>query len=108
LQSQSKELKRLISPQLGNQAFFASQLLQSAPALEPTNKDQIAALPLGSRVKMDPWNAGVSLMKTKPFTRLSVRDKMPFEVTPLVPYLTRYAESPSAQGGSNTPTGRGQ
>jgi len=108
LQSQSKELKRLISPQLGNQAFFASQLLQSAPALEPGNKDQIAALPLGSRVKIEPWNAGVSLMKTKPFTRLSVRDKMPFEVTPLVPYLTRYAESPSAQGASNAPTGRGQ
>jgi hypothetical protein len=108
LQSQSKELKRLISPQLGNQAFFASQLLQSAPALEPGNKDQIAALPLGSRVKIDPWNAGVSLMKTKPFTRLSVRDKMPFEVTPLLPYLTRYAEPPAAQDNSKVPAGRGQ
>jgi hypothetical protein len=108
LQSQSKQLKRLISPQLGNQAFFASQLLQSAPALEPNNKDQIAALPLGSRVKIDPWNAGVSLMKTKPFTRLSVRDKMPFEVTPLLPYLTRYAEPPTAQENSKSPAGRGQ
>ena len=32
LHSQSKELKQLISPQLGNQVFLASQLLQSAPA----------------------------------------------------------------------------
>jgi hypothetical protein len=108
LQSQSKQLRQLIGPQLGNQAFFAWQLLQSAPALEPTNKDQIAALPLGSRVKIDPWNAGVSLMKTKPFTRLSVRDKMPFEVTPLLPYLTRYAEPPTAQENSKVPAGRGQ
>jgi hypothetical protein len=108
LQSQSKELKRLINPQLGNQAFFASQLLQSAPALEPGNKDQIAALPLGSRVKIDPWNAEVSLMKTKPSTRLSARDKMPFEVTPLVPYLTRYAEPPTAQESSKAPAVRGQ
>ncbi len=108
LQSQSKELKRLISPQLGNQAFFASQLLQSAPALEPGNKDQVAALPLGSRVKIDPWNAGVSLMKTKPFTRISARDKMPFEVTPLLPYLTRYTEPPTAQENLKAPAGRGQ
>jgi hypothetical protein len=92
---------------LGKPAFFASQLLQSAPALKPANKDQIAALPLGSRVKI-PWNAGVSLMKTKLFTRLSVRDKMPFEVTPLVSYLTRYAEPPTAQESSKAPAGPGQ
>jgi hypothetical protein len=101
LHSQSKELKRLISPQLGNQVSFAAQLLQSAPALDPGNKDQIAALPLGSRVKIDPWSAGVSLMKTKPMARLSARDKMPFEVTPLAPYLTRYVESSAAQTDPN-------
>jgi hypothetical protein len=101
LHSQAKELKQLISPQLGNEVFFASQLLQSAPALEPGNKGQIAALPMGSRIKLDPWNAGVSLMKSKPTTLLSPRDKMPFAVTPLVPYLTRYVESSEVRAGSN-------
>ncbi len=38
LHSQAKELKRLISPQLGNEIFFATQLLQAAPTLEPGNK----------------------------------------------------------------------
>ncbi len=38
LHSQSKNLKHLISPQIGNQVFLASQLLQSAPALELGNK----------------------------------------------------------------------
>jgi hypothetical protein len=102
LRSQAKELKQLISPQLGNEILFASQLLQSAPALQPGNKSQIAALPLGSRLKIDPWNAGVSLMKPKPMTLLSGRDKMPFAVTPLVPYLTRYVEVTGAPADPKT------
>src|SRR5882672_9375605 len=93
LHSQAKELKQLISPQLGNEVFFASQLLQAAPQLQPGNKDQIAALPMGARVKLDPYSGRVSLMKTKPVSPNSPREKMPFEVTPLVPYLTRYVES---------------
>jgi hypothetical protein len=97
LHSQAKELKRLISPQLGNEIYFATQLLQAAPTLEPGNKGQISALPMGSRLKLDPWSAGVSLMKSKPMALLSARDKMPFEVTPLVPYLTRYVEASAAQ-----------
>jgi hypothetical protein len=101
LHSQSKELKQLISPQLGNQVFLASQLLQSAPALQPGNKNQIAALSMGARIKLDPWNAGVSLMKSKPMTLVSARDKMPLAVTPLVPYLTRYVETSAAQADSN-------
>jgi len=99
LSSQAKALKQLISPQLGNEIYFASQLLQAAPALAPDNKSQIAALPLGARLKIDPWSAGVSLMKSKPMTPLSGRDKMPFAVTPLVPYLTRYVEVTAAPAG---------
>src|SRR6266849_3216443 len=101
LQSQSKELRQLISAQLGNEVFFASQLLQAAPELDVGNKSQIAALPLGSRLKVDPWSASVTLMKSKPMTLLSGRDKMPFEVTPLVPYLTRYVEVSAVQAGSD-------
>jgi hypothetical protein len=101
LHSQSKELKQLISPQLGNQVFLASQLLQSAPALQPGNKSQIAALSMGARIKLDPWSAGVSLMKSKPMTLVSARDKMPLAVTPLVPYLTRYVETSVAQADPN-------
>ena len=96
LQLQAKELKQLISPQLGNEIFFATQLRQAGPALEPGNKQQIGALPIGSRLKIDPWSDGVSLMKSKPMGLVSARDKMPFEVTPLVPYLTRYVEVAAA------------
>ena len=51
--------------------------------------DQIAALPLGARVKLDPWTSRIELVKTKPVALTSAREKMPFEVTPFFPYLTR-------------------
>lgn len=97
LHEQSNHLRRLISPQLGNQVYSNSQLMQAAPALQPDNKNQIAALPLGSRLKIDPWTGAVSLIKSRPVTLLSPRDKMPFEVTPMVPYLTRYVETSLSQ-----------
>jgi hypothetical protein len=93
LHAQAKALKQLISPRLGNQVFFVAQLLQAAPPLQPANKDQLAALPLGARVKLDPYTNRITLMKTKPTSPNSAREQMPFEVTPLVPYLTRYVET---------------
>jgi len=77
LHSQAKELKQLISPQLGNQVFFASQLLQAAPPLQPGNKDQIAALPWERAVKLDPYSGRISLMKTKPVSPNSPGRKCP-------------------------------
>jgi hypothetical protein len=101
LRTQSKALKHLISPQLGNEVYFEAQLMQAAPVLQPNNMQQIAALPMGSRLKINPWTAGVSLIKSRPTSLLSPRDKMPFEVTPMVPYLTRYVETSSSQEKSN-------
>ena len=51
--------------------------------------DQISALPLGGRVRVDPWSAKAEMMKAKPVALLSAREKMPFEVTPVYLYLTR-------------------
>lgn len=73
----------------GNHVLRLAALMNSAPKLETRNVDQIAALPLGARVKVDPWSDTVQLMKTKPVALVSAREKMPFEVTPLFPYLTR-------------------
>jgi len=51
--------------------------------------DQIAALPLGGRIKLDPWQDRVEMIKAAPVAITSMRDKMPFEVTPFFPRLTR-------------------
>jgi hypothetical protein len=68
-----------------------SVLLASAPHLEPQRTDQIAALPLGGRIKLDPWSDQVELAKAKPVALASANEKMPFEITPFFPHLTRIA-----------------
>ncbi len=90
LDAESKNLPALINPHLGNRVYLSSGLLSSAPNLDPNKIDQISALPVGARIKLDPWNDHVELVKAKPVPLLSAREKMPFEVTPFMPFLTRY------------------
>ena len=90
LQAEQKELTALINPHLGNGVALGSALAATGPALQPDKLDQISALPIGARVKLDPWSDRVELLKSKPVALLSAREKMPFEVTPFMPYLTRY------------------
>jgi Peptidase family M48 len=66
-------------------------LMNSASALDPNKLDQIAALPLGGRVKLNAWDDHVELIKTTPMAITSARSKMPLEVTPFFPRLTRSA-----------------
>jgi hypothetical protein len=101
LDADSKMLPVLINPHLGNRIYLADQLISSAPGLEPTKLDQIAALPIGARLKLDPWSDHVYILKAKPLPLLSAREKMPFEITPFMPYLTRYQKPGS--GGTADP-----
>lgn len=95
LSSRGVALPHLLAPNIGNQVANAEAISQlaeftsAAPALEENKVEQIAALPLGSRVKLNPWNDQIALVKTKPLSLLSAREKMPFEVTPFALYLTR-------------------
>jgi hypothetical protein len=96
LDSQQKALPALINSRLGNKIVFGSELQTSAPELKQDKIDQIAALPIGARVKIDPWSDQVELLKSKPVALTSAREKMPFEVTPFMPFLTRY-QRPGSQ-----------
>jgi len=78
----------------------------SAPALEENKIEQIAALPLGSRVKVNPWSNQIVLVKTRPISLLSAREKMPFEITPFTLYLTRVEPAPVAGGAESAHVGR--
>lgn len=107
LASHRPMLPRLLAANLGNQVANRealsrlSEFAASAPALEEDKIEQIAALPLGSRVKLNPWTNQIELVKTKPLELLSPREKMPFEITPFVLHLTRVD-----QGGGNAETGQ--
>jgi hypothetical protein len=94
LQAKAPDLPNLIRPHLGNslaqgKSMRMSPLLESAPALDEKKLDQIAALPLGGRIKVDPWSDQVELSKAKPVSLVSAREKMEFEITPFFPYLMR-------------------
>jgi len=94
LQERAPDLPNLIESHLGNsiaegKSVRMSTLLAQAPALDEKRLDQIAALPLGGRIKVDPWSDQIELSKAKAVALTSVREKMEFELTPFFPYLTR-------------------
>jgi hypothetical protein len=64
--------------------------------LQTKDLTQIAALPLGGRIKLDAWSDQLSMKKTKTVRLMSASEKMPFQVTPMFPYLTRQSQSASA------------
>jgi len=95
LSKREKEIPNLISGHLGNRVPVIADL-KSAAAVDPKqNPQMIAALPIGGRVKLDPWNDKLDLLKSKPVGTVAEREKMPFEVTPFMPYLTRYGADAS-------------
>jgi hypothetical protein len=102
LQQKSPGLPRLIQATLGNDLTLYLQtpefmeLLAKAPSIEDSKLEQIAALPLGSRVRLEPWANQSYLMKTRAVALLSAREKMPFEVAPVNLRLTRLPASNSA------------
>jgi len=72
-----------------NRVAFMSPIADAAPALELDDPQQIVALPLGSRVKLDPWAGQLKFVKAHPPRIFSAKDKLALEVTPFSPYLVR-------------------
>ena len=95
LQLRAGDMTALLTPHLGNSLTEdghlarMNDLMASAPALEPDKLDQIAALPLGGRIRVDPWDDKLTLVKTQAVALYSPREKVPFEVTPFFPHLAR-------------------
>ena len=95
LQTRAPQLGALLTTHLGNSLAEGGTInrLQAlstqGPTLDMTKLDQIAALPLGGRIKINPWDDKAEMVKTAPVAITSARDKMPFEVTPFYPRLAR-------------------
>src|SRR5271163_4925062 len=90
LETRQKEIPNLISGHLGNRVPVIADLKSTNPVDQKTNPQLIAALPIGGRVKLDPWNDKLELIKSKPVGTVAEREKLPFEVTPFMPYLLRF------------------
>ena len=106
LGSREKEIPNLISPHLGDRVPIMADLKSTTPVDQKQNPQMIAALPIGGRVKVDSWNDKLELIKSKPVGTVAEREKMPFEVTPFMPYLMRYGaetSKPIAASAATTP-----
>jgi hypothetical protein len=90
LQSRQKEIPNLISAHLGDLVRVIAGLKTAAPVDASQNPQILAALPIGGRVRLDPWFDKLDLIKTKPIGTIAERENMQFQVTPFMPYLTRF------------------
>lgn len=97
LTAEAKTLPHLISPRLGNHIYLASHLAVSAPALQPDKLDQFDALPIGSRININPWDDSAEMLKIESVAITSPREKLPFGITPFEPILTRHEPATSIQ-----------
>jgi hypothetical protein len=108
LETRQKEIPNLISAHLGDRVLTVVDVKAPAPSAaagasppdattaakpEPQKSPMLAALPIGGRVKLDVWSDRLELIKSKPIGTVAEREKMPFEVTPFMPYLTRYTDN---------------
>lgn len=106
LQVREKELPALNTSRLGDSMLktdgtpWLEALQKKAPKLDMDKLDQIAALPLGSRLRTDAWDDKVYTLNAKAQPLLNARDKMPFEVTPVYFKLTRYEQTQAQQTGA--------
>lgn len=118
LEAREKALPALFTPRLGDPIMrpdgqpWLAALVQGAPRLDPDNLTQTAALPLNSRLKIDPWDDKVFQLNFKPAQLLNARDKMPLEITPLYFRLQRYeqqtATTPAGANATAPPTAGAQ
>jgi Peptidase family M48 len=105
LDTRQKDIPNLISPHLGDRVPVNMTMASSAPMVQPPAANApgdkaatspVVALPLGGRVKMDPWSDKLEMLKSKPVGQVAEREKMPFEVTPFMLYLTREVNANSS------------
>jgi len=102
LQNREKDVPNLISPHLGNRVP-KHWTISSAAAAQQARKTANAtvALPLGGRIKVEPWDDRLLLLKAQPEAAIAEYERMPFEVAPFLAYLTRQGgNSPSNDSGA--------
>jgi len=114
--SRAKEIPNLISPHLGDSvsAGWTAASARPAPADKSSASDKpatppeekpaanaIVALPLGGRVKVDPWNDQLRMLKSKP-VGTAEGENTPFQITPFMFYLTRLVENAPASPAPGT------
>jgi hypothetical protein len=94
LGTESTRLPSLIKPLVGDKlvnghnVLRMAALIESSPELQPTRLDQVAALPLGSRTRLNPWSDDLEMVVIRTVPLASASEKLPFEIAPVYLHLT--------------------
>jgi len=110
LTSMQHQIPALLTPRLGDSTLrsdgqpWLAALQNGAPTLQLNNPQQIAALPLGSQLKIDAWDDRVYQLHAAPPVIVSASDKMPLQVTPIFykPAKYRPPQGSAARSDSST------
>ena len=101
LNERSKQIPNLVSPHVGNRVATVLTSTSAVPGAQASEKKaasgMIAALPLGGRIKVEPWNNQLQMMKSKPTVAMAEDEVTPFELTPFMLYLTREGDHAPAE-----------
>jgi len=101
LNDRSKEIPNLVSPHLGTRVVIGvtstSSVSPAEAAASKATGNLIAGLPLGGRIKIEPWDNRLQMLKTKPVGTVAKDEVTPFELTPFFLYLTRQGDTVSPE-----------
>jgi Peptidase family M48 len=100
LKDRSQQIPNLVSPNLGDRvetSWTKAPTEFSTESNEKTSISVIAALPLGGRIKIDPWNDQLRMLKSKPSVAIAESEKMLFQITHFLFYLTRQADNSASE-----------
>jgi hypothetical protein len=95
LRRRAPQLPNLIRANLGNQLTTEEDLVRlgelakKTPELKTARGEQVAALPLGSRLAIDPWTNQVRMMEGKPMAPKEGAEEAHFGLSPMMAHLTR-------------------
>jgi hypothetical protein len=98
LRRRAPQLPNLIRANLGNQLTTEEDLVRlgelakKTPELKTARGEQVAALPLGSRLVVDPWTNQVRLFEGKPKSPKEGAEETHFGISPMMAYLVRVPE----------------
>lgn len=105
LRSRSPHIHQLLQASIGDglyETLGAGYLHSSVSVTKDIAK--VRALPLGSRIRVDPWTGETTFVQAIGTELLSKSRNMPFEISPLVPCLRQMQSAPTSEVSSLKPT----
>ncbi|MCX6624042.1 MAG: hypothetical protein NTY38_23865, partial [Acidobacteria bacterium] len=103
IQIHAPRLKQLIEPHFGEHIADVTHSRQNdpmfrvAPSYDASSSEQVAALPIGSRLLMHPWDGSVELLHPAPLVAGAPRERADFRIIAAMLTLEYADDEPSVQ-----------